>query len=140
MMNSDDDDPDKFVHFAYQGFDRALGQYVIFGMYYEWFTYELIDFQSGDTTRTWNEPVVSPDRDKFIVGNADLEAGFTSNGIQLFSNTHPAKLIAQRELMNWGPASIRWKSNDEVYVKVLKWEEKVAKTVEDYVKLTFKEK
>ena len=112
---------DSASSYRYLGFNKEIGQYVVYGSFYEWYNYALIDKTTGDTTWTCGEPVVSVDKKYFICGNADLEAGFTFNGIELYENVHKPKLICRRELQNWGTTSIKWKSSNILFVQGLKF-------------------
>lgn len=114
---NDEEDVDDYVVFSYAGYLKPLNQFMTSAYYYESYDYVLADNLTGDLTHLWGTPVPSPDGKRFATANSDLQAGFTYNGIQLYTNAHPPVLIAQRELQEWGPEEIRWKDNNTLFVK-----------------------
>lgn len=117
LVNNYADDDDTYVSYSYLGFMKDIDQFLVFGVYYEWYNYLLIDKQTGDTTITCGDPVVSPNKKYFICGNADLEARFTFNGFELYENTHKPKLVNSRELGKWGPEMIKWLDNETMLAR-----------------------
>jgi hypothetical protein len=103
--------------YSYLGFDNDLDQYVVHGSYYEGSDYILIDKQTGGKTNVPGIPMASPDKKLFITGNVDLIAGFDFNGINLYSNTHPPKLLGSKPLNSWGPEEIKWVNDSTLFVK-----------------------
>ena len=117
LINNHSDTSDATADHNYRGFNRDLGKYIVYSVYWEWYNYMLIDKGSGDTTVICGEPVLSPDKKFFICGNADLLAQFTFNGFELYENLPKPKLICQRELMKWGPQEIKWIAKNTLLVK-----------------------
>lgn len=123
----------------YRGLLPDLNKYLIYATYYEWYNYVLIDRVSGDTTITAGLPIISPDKKTFICGNCDLVAGFTFNGIELYTNKNKPELVAIRELTKWGPTSIKWLDNSSLIVEC-----NISDTTnanlerQDFLKLTWK--
>lgn len=116
LINNNSDN-DTYVNYSYGGLISDLNKYLIYATYYEWNNYLLIDPVSGDTTITAGLPIVSPDKKTFICGNCDLLAGFTFNGIELYSNINKPELLSARELTKWGPTNIKWLDNSSLIVE-----------------------
>jgi len=110
-------DNDEYAQYTYQYYMKETNQFVVFGGFYEWHNYLLIDRQTGGQTVLWGKPVVSPNGKYIISGNSDLVAQFTDNGIQLFAGTPKPKAIGERQLQTWGPEEIKWLDNKTLYVK-----------------------
>lgn len=114
---NNDSDTDEYAHYTYQSYIKNIDQYLVFGGFYEWHNYLLIDGKTGAQTVLWGSPVVSPNGEYIVSGNADLVAQFTDNGIQLFANAGAPKIIGERILQLWGPEEIRWSDNKTLFVK-----------------------
>jgi hypothetical protein len=137
--NDKEDDETAVAHYTYRGFIKSIGQFLVYGTYYEEYNYLLIDAETGDITHLWGMPVVSPDGKFFIAGNCDLVATFTPNGLQLFKSTHKPGLVGEKELVDWGPEELKWLDDKTLLTKV-----KVSDTKSpdlqrtEYFKLTLK--
>jgi hypothetical protein len=108
---------DNYSNYLYKGYLKDMNQFLVYGAFYEWFNYQLIDRITGDTTALSGEPVLSPDKKRFISGNSDLMAGFTFNGIELYKSTHKPELIGARALGKWGPNIIKWLDNRTLVIE-----------------------
>jgi hypothetical protein len=116
LVNSSNNLSDNTVVYHYVGVIPELNKYLIFAALWEGFNYVLIDKETGDTTITIGFPVASPDKKYFVCGNCDLIAGYTFNGIELYTNENKPKQLASRELKNWGINNIRWLDNSSLIV------------------------
>jgi len=114
---NNDNDTDEYAQYTYMGYIDAADQFLVFGGFYEWHNYLLIDGQTGDETVLWGKPAVSPDGKYIVNGNSDLVAQFTDNGMQLFTATHKPKVVGERSLKAWGPEEIKWADNKTLFVK-----------------------
>lgn len=120
LFNIQSDAPDSFSVFEYKGRLNTINHTLSMGMFYEWYYYLLINSFTGDTTDTWGWPEVSPNGKMIISVNADIEAGFTNNGIQIFDVTNGSIMLAgEKEIDYWGPEEVRWINNREAILKIL---------------------
>jgi hypothetical protein len=137
LINSTEEeegDDEKYVTYQYRGYSKEVNQFVVYGAFYEWYDYLLIDGVTGDTTDLCGIPIVSPGKKQLISGNADLDAGYTFNGIELYDDSHPPNILASRELTKWGPKIIKWKDDNTLYIEASVLDSTGEKT--DYFKLT----
>lgn len=111
VMINNNNDNEEYTQYTYQAYLPALEHWVVFNAGYEWHSYELINCRNGEMTRTIGFPELSPDKKYFLCSNTDLVAAFTENGFQLFRFTpgQSPVLLQERELVNWGPATMKWK-------------------------------
>lgn len=116
FMINDTSDSENASKYLYTGHDKVLNKYVVQGFFYEWWSHFLIDKSKGDTTIVCGAPVASPDGRYFICGNSDIDAGFTFNGLELYENTSPPKLVCAREIPYWGPSQIKWHDNKTLFI------------------------
>jgi len=114
---NNDSDTDEYAQYTYLGYNKAIDQYLVFGGFYEWHNYLLIDAKTGSQTVLWGKPVVSPNGKYIVSGNTDLVAQFTDNGIQLFESGNTPKVIGEKTLQLWGPEEIRWGDDKTLFVK-----------------------
>ncbi len=114
---NNDSDTDEYAQYTYMGYNKAIDQYLVFGGFYEWHNYLLIDAKTGSQTVLWGKPVVSPNGKYIVSGNTDLVAQFTDNGIQLFESGNAPKVIGEKILQLWGPEEIRWSNDTTLFVK-----------------------
>ncbi|SIN67407.1 hypothetical protein SAMN04488055_0496 [Chitinophaga niabensis] len=111
VMVNNNNHTEEYTQYTYQAYLPAIEHWVVFNAGYEWHSYELVNARNGEMTRTIGFPELSPDKRFFICSNTDLMAAFTLNGFQLFQLTPDLNpvLLQERELVNWGPATIKWK-------------------------------
>ena len=78
--------------------------------------YQIIDIQHQlKTTDLAESPVVSPDNKQFINFGIDLEAGFTLNGLVIYSMDSQGSIKETfRNDDSWGVISAEWKSPTEI--------------------------
>ncbi|RPD38292.1 hypothetical protein [Chitinophaga barathri] len=76
----------------------------------EMFSYMLIHTGTGNVLETIGEPQFSPDMQRFICSNADLDAHFNPNGFELF-RVKGNKIIKVQSALpeKWGPVIIKWR-------------------------------
>jgi hypothetical protein len=116
LIINETSDTDNASKYLYKGYDKVLNKYVVQGFFYEWWCHLLIGKARGDTTIVCGAPVTSPDGKYFICGNCDIDACFTFNGLELYENTSPPKLVCAREIPYWGPSQVKWHDNKTLYV------------------------
>jgi len=94
---------------------NEINQWLLLGSYYESFDYLLIDQEDGGESHLWGLPVLSPDKKYFLTTQLDLEAGFVSNGFQLWRMENRKPLLRwEKELQDWGAGKIIWTRNNYV--------------------------
>tara|TARA_B110000285_G_scaffold92393_1_gene105823 strand:- start:379 stop:1065 length:687 start_codon:yes stop_codon:yes gene_type:complete len=114
---NDDSNGERYGQYSYLGTLDNLNQFIVYGSFWEWHNYILIDMESGDTNYLAGFPVLSPDKKTIISGNCDLIAGYTFNGLELYNNSSPIKKICSTELMSWGPDKIKWIDDSSLIIK-----------------------
>jgi len=80
--------------------------------------YKLVNYKNGIVTKLKGKPFFSPNGKYIITVNADIDAGYSYNGIQLFENKNgDIKEIGNYEPTDWGPLSAKWIDNNKLIVK-----------------------
>ena len=113
------ENPDSLVKYDFAGTLPTARQWVVEANIWEGFFYLLIDQCSGRRQYLWNYPVLSPDKKHIIVANSDLEASYTTTGMQLWAVTPTGvRKIWQREWTgSTGPGEVRWQNSHTVLIK-----------------------
>ncbi len=106
------------VTYTYVGFIKEIRFYIIMAQYYETGEYLLINSNTGEQTRVWGVPKLSPNK-KYIVCYSDaIGYDVMPNGIQMWALSPNGKLDLAWEYnqLNWAPEDIVWVNDNSIYV------------------------
>ncbi|MGN7723225.1 hypothetical protein [Chitinophaga sp. 22620] len=110
ILRTNHSDGDDYAEYVFLDYIPSLKAYLVYGQGYEYYDYLLVRASDGVTTHTIGIPQLSPDKRSFICSNADLVAGFTTNGFELFSMVNDTIApVQERQPESWGPVMIKWK-------------------------------
>ena len=102
--------------------------------YWEWSRIFLISLNTGKQAEFWDFPNFSPNKKYIISTPGDLESGEMPNGFQLYKiENNELKLVFEKEIENWMPCEIKWKSDSTFYIKRAKHDKKGIRKY-DYLK------
>ena len=62
-------------------------------------------------------PYISNDNKKIITVNTDLEAGYSFNGLELFSILTDSLRTEFSKETEWGPTDVKWINENQVFLK-----------------------
>ncbi len=114
FTNNPDHNSEDFIEYHLSEVNDKFITLIVY--YYESFEYMVVNTETGKSFKTWGFPVFNKDKTMVIVGNFDLMAGFTNNGIQLFGKDSTGwNLKMQWIIDDWGPGYLVW-MNDSVIV------------------------
>jgi hypothetical protein len=120
VYRNDSSDSDSMARYELISIMPDPGYVHIKGFHWEWTTDRFINLKSGTETHFWDNPVLSPDKQKVIAYSCDIEAGFMPNGIQLFKiNQDTIINLFEKEIDNWGPEEVKWESDTSLVIKRL---------------------
>jgi hypothetical protein len=112
------------VEYIYNGSVDNLEYWNIFVYCYECHYTILIDKETGEKIITLGDVYVSPSVEYVLLVNEDIEAGFTSNGFQLFEvYEDKLNLIGNLEVYDWGPNQVKWISDSTLWIRQSYWGE-----------------
>lgn len=116
-------DDDNSVAFSFIKYIEDINAYLVSVQYYEGGSYLLISKYSGDQASIIGGNVaVSPDRQRAVIWNMDMEAGYTPNGFQIMLVVFNRFSIEFEQMQDqWGPAGIRWISDTELEIQKAEW-------------------
>ncbi|MEW6621105.1 MAG: hypothetical protein AB1422_17530 [bacterium] len=101
-----------------------LNIYVIQIHYYEGGEYMLINKNSGEKIKIVGKIKVSPDKQRLVSYNVDLEAHYCPNGFQIIRllNDH---FVEEYQLIidEWGPSNVKWISNTKLEFEKIGWQD-----------------
>jgi hypothetical protein len=102
--------------------------------YWEWSRIFLVSLNTGKQTELWDFPNFSPNKKYIISSSGGLESGEMPNGFQLYKiENNDIKLVFEKEIDNWIPDEIKWKSDSTILIKRAKLDKNDNRTY-DYLK------
>jgi hypothetical protein len=121
LVNDTTQDFSDFVNYCYLESNKDIDYWLVKVQLYEGGGYLLINKENGNKIWIWSKPVFSPDKKHFVSYSCDLEAGYLSNGIQLFEvKNREVFLLWEKEIDEWGPSELKWKNDSTIYIEKLK--------------------
>ena len=94
------------------------GYYSIFTQWTEGGGFKLFSRATGIATPIYGRPYFSPSGEYVLSVSADIEAGYSANGFQLFRNCYgELKLLATYKSDIWGPYSAKWLNDSQFVMK-----------------------
>lgn len=114
---------DNSIAFSFIKYIEEINAYLVSVQYYEGGSYLLIGKTSGDQTGIIGGNIaVSPDRQRVVIWNMDLEAGYTPNGFQVILVVFNRFSVEYEQIQDqWGPANARWISDTELELQKAEW-------------------
>jgi hypothetical protein len=98
---------------TFEHYFKDYGYYSVRTQWGEGNGYKLINDLTGEITNLFGRPYFSPNRQYIISVNADIEAGYSENGFQLFENNKGRLLhLGNYEPSNWGLMKALWIDNN----------------------------
>jgi hypothetical protein len=133
LVNDTTEGWSNYIDYSYIESCKNIDYWLLGITYYEGSQYLLLDREKGEKIWIWGIPIYSPNNKYFVCNSCDLEAGYDSNGFQLFEiKNKKAKLRWSKILSDWGPTEIRWKNDSTLYIKQLRMDYKDSKNPEKY--------
>ncbi len=111
-------DSDDDILYTYEHFFSNINTYLVRGQFFEGNCYIVINRNTGEEKYTIGEIYVAPQNQKFIAINEDMEAGYSSNGLQMFEIKNE-KFIKKFTIEggSWGPIALKWINDSSVIMK-----------------------
>ncbi len=93
-----------------------IGYYCLYQTYDgEGHTGRFINSRTGESFTGAGFPILSKTNERFIIANADLEAGYSWNGIEIFKvNENDVTLEYKEGFNTWGPTNVMWVDNEHI--------------------------
>lgn len=110
------------VWFTFRDFMENINAYLVEVHYYEGGRYALISKTSGMMVGVPGKINVSPDHQRFISFNLDLESQFTPNGFVIYSIKNGI-FLKELEMYpdDWGPSNINWINGNQIQIEKTEW-------------------
>ncbi|MEJ2184788.1 MAG: hypothetical protein P8Z36_02515 [Gemmatimonadota bacterium] len=98
---------------TYRAYYPAIGYYLVAHYMYEGGQYLLVNRRNGRRQAVFGVPVLSPDSQRLAVANADLEAQYTPNVLQVW-HVEPDGLRLEWQVRpdDWGAENPQWIAAD----------------------------
>jgi hypothetical protein len=118
LVNDTTESWSNYVDYGYMKACPEIDYWLVDITLYEGSMYLLLDRENGEKIWIWGRPVLSPNNKYFVCYSFDLEAGYDSNGFQLFEViNNKAILRFSKEIADWGPTEIRWKNDTIICIE-----------------------
>lgn len=119
VFNNDDRDGwDYYRDYNFLGSYSVMDYWLIHLQLYEGESYFLLSKTDGSKIHLFGEPLFSPNKQLFVCYAADIEAGYVTNGIQLFKVKNSLALpVWEKEILKWAPDEIKWVLNSKIAIK-----------------------
>lgn len=104
-------------YYLFERYFKKLGYYSVFVQMYEGSYYIMVSEKSGTKTYLLGRPYFSPSGKYMISTNADLEAGYTKNGFDLYYNVDgELQLLTKLEPKDWAPTNVLWLDDNHLLI------------------------
>ena len=102
-----------------------VGYGLIAADYYEGGGHYLLNLRTGAQVGTTGNPILSPDRVRFAVANADVELHYRPNELKVY-RIEPARLVVEFDAKpkDWGAEELKWRTNDELFFTETRFDSK----------------
>ena len=120
------------VDTTFEYYFKEYGFYSVRTQWGEGSGYKLINDMTGEITNLFGRPYFSPNGKYIVSVNADIEAGYSENGFQLFQNRKGELLhLSNYEPSTWGPMKAIWMDSNTVVTKNVTME--IKNGISDYL-------
>lgn len=100
-----------FLSYRFAGTLPGQHFFVVKQVGFEWWSMLLVNMKDGRQHQVDNLPVFSPDGERFVTANLDVQAGFVSNRLQIFKMVDGMGTLEwELEPSDWGPKNAVWES------------------------------
>ena len=116
FSNKDEDNGD-YKHYYFEHYFDKIDYYLISVHLYEGGYWILLNRKNGFSKIMCGLPYISNNNRTIVCINSDLEAGYTFNGLELFSILHDSLYTEFRKETKWGPTDIKWINENLFLIK-----------------------
>lgn len=110
------------VWYCFRDYLKEINAYIVFVQYYEGGAYCLINSNSGNMVYVPGLIKISPNRQRIVSYNLDLEARYSFNGFVIYRMANDTFVKEfEIETEQWGPTDARWIGNDRIEIEKALW-------------------
>jgi hypothetical protein len=110
-------DPVADEGYVFQYFFKEINYFVLLVQWSEGNCWMLVNKANGKRKYCYGFPYLSPDKSKIIAINQNLDAGYSFNGIEVFSVRKDSLALDFHKETTWGPEGIKWVNKDQFLLK-----------------------
>jgi hypothetical protein len=107
----------EFVGYIFEHYFDKIDYYLLFIEYYEGCNWMLVNRKNGFKKLIHGLPYISKDRKKIIAIGSDLDAGYSFNGIELYTVLADSLRTEFSKETDWGPIDVKWINENEFLLK-----------------------
>lgn len=116
FLNNDEDNGD-YKHYYFVNYFDKIDYYLISVHLYEGDYWILVNRKNGFSKIMCGLPYISNNNKTIISINSDLEAGYTFNGLELFSILKDSLNTEFSKETTWGPTDLKWVNENQFLIK-----------------------
>lgn len=117
LTDVDDPDSDGATYYHFKKFIPEIACYLIDVSLYEGGMTYLVSQIDNKKREIFGNPVLSPSGKYFVTNNADIEAGYTANGFELFQINADKSITSIFKLEpSWGPYDCKWIGDNRIEI------------------------
>lgn len=106
------------VVYSFAHYYASIDYFLLHEQWYEGDGYVLVNRKNGYKLFIIGLPYISPTQNRILIINSDLEAGYTTNGIQMLSvSGDTLRTDFSLEIANWEPTGAKWLSDEELLLE-----------------------
>ena len=106
-----------FIGYIFEHYFDKIDYYLLFIHYYEGNSWMLINRKNGFKKAINGLPYISKDNKKIIAINSDLYAGYSFNGIELYTILEDSLKTEFSKETKWGALDVKWINENEFLIK-----------------------
>jgi len=111
-------DNEQDAGYNFEHYFASIDYYLLHVQYGEGNGWMLVNRKNGFKKNIIGEPYISPDGKRILTVNSDLIAGYSENGIELFSiSGDTLKTEFQLDVDSWGATGAKWLSDKKVIIE-----------------------
>ncbi|MDR1761047.1 MAG: hypothetical protein LBR55_01210 [Bacteroidales bacterium] len=108
---------DGHTSYIFEHYFDQIDYFLLQVLYWEGNSWLLVNRKNGFKKEITGLPYISEDNTKIITVNSDLDAGYTFNGIELYTILADSLQTEFRKETEWGPLDVKWINENEFLLK-----------------------
>ncbi len=107
--------------YNFEHYFKSIDYYLLHVQFGEGNCWMLVNRKNGYTKYIAGLPYISIDKKKIVTVNSDMEAGFSFNGIELYSIEKDSLKLEFYKETEFGPLDLKWVNKNEFLLKIEKY-------------------
>jgi len=129
------------VHYEFKYYFEDIEYYLLDVGLWEGGYGLLVNRKNGLSKEITGLPYISKNHKKIICINEDLESGYTTNGIELYTVLNDSlQTEFRKSIEGWGPADISWINENQILLKTERFQNETGERITEFKRVTIEKK